>query len=316
MMAVERIERKEYPSFGKCIYCGALASDAELTDEHIVPFSLVGNAVILKGSCKKCAAETAKIEHELGRKVFWDFRAHVNARTSTKKSADKSFRSRFRSPGGRSRRKPYRSAIIRNLTAMPVWGLPGLFKGRPTDAPFQEYKAHVFYWIPPNIKETLALEDGVVAEIPFPEFRIDHHRFARAIAKIAYCQVVAQFGLATCAGSALPSMILGQNPNVPYSVGCKLEDPPPPADRNVLHVIQVATEWVRGRFFVPVVTVRLFANSGVTSWITNMRSSRWRIVSGPSERARNRSWSVMPASRIVTSNSSPFYSTAKNMRAA
>lgn len=262
MMAVERIERKEYPSFGKCIYCGALASDAELTDEHIVPFSLVGNAVILKGSCKKCAAETAKIEHELGRKVFWDFRAHVNAPTRRKKDRPTELPFTFSIAGRAKQTKTVPIGDHPYLTAMPVWGLPGLLEGRPTDAPFQEYKAHVFYWIPPNIKETLALEDGVVAEIPFPEFRIDHHRFARAIAKIAYCQVVAQFELATCAGSALPSMILGQNPNVPYSVGCKLEDPPPPADRNVLHVIQVATEWVRGRFFV-IVTVRLFANSGV-----------------------------------------------------
>jgi hypothetical protein len=35
-MAIERIERKEYPSFGECIYCGRKADEVELTDEHIV----------------------------------------------------------------------------------------------------------------------------------------------------------------------------------------------------------------------------------------------------------------------------------------
>ncbi|MFZ1093435.1 MAG: HNH endonuclease [Xanthobacteraceae bacterium] len=44
-MAIERIDRKEYPSFDVCIYCGASGDDVELTDEHIVPFSLGGNAV-------------------------------------------------------------------------------------------------------------------------------------------------------------------------------------------------------------------------------------------------------------------------------
>jgi 5-methylcytosine-specific restriction endonuclease McrA len=76
-MVTERIDRKEYPSFGECIYCGALANETKLTDEHIIPFSLGGKAVILNGSCMVCAAETAKIESELGRKAFWDFRTHI-----------------------------------------------------------------------------------------------------------------------------------------------------------------------------------------------------------------------------------------------
>jgi 5-methylcytosine-specific restriction endonuclease McrA len=83
-MAVERIERKE--SFGECIYCGATADEAELTDEHVVPFSLGGNAVVLKGSCKACAAETTRIENEVGRKVLLDFRTHANVQTRRRKN--------------------------------------------------------------------------------------------------------------------------------------------------------------------------------------------------------------------------------------
>ena len=41
-MQTERIDRKKYPSFGECIYCGSLAKDVELTDEHIIPLSLGG----------------------------------------------------------------------------------------------------------------------------------------------------------------------------------------------------------------------------------------------------------------------------------
>jgi HNH endonuclease len=261
-MAIERIDRKEYPSFGVCIYCGASGDDVELTDEHIVPYSLGGNAVILNGSCKRCASETTKIENELGRRVYWDFRTHVNAPTRRKKERPTELPFTFAIGGGPAQTKTVPVADHPYFTPMPVWGVPGLLEGRPPSAEFQEYKAHIFYWIPLNIKETLELEDSVAAEIPFPEFRIDHHRFARAITKIAYCQTVAQFGLNNFRRLVLPDLILGRYPLVPYFVGCKLDDPPPPADRNFLHTIQVGNTCVNGIALV-LVTVRLFANSGV-----------------------------------------------------
>ena len=42
----DRIDRRIYPSFGECIYCGAKAGDVKLTDEHVMPFALGGNVVI------------------------------------------------------------------------------------------------------------------------------------------------------------------------------------------------------------------------------------------------------------------------------
>ncbi len=44
-MQPEFIERKKYPSFGECIYCRKKPPDVVLNDEHIVPFSLNGNAI-------------------------------------------------------------------------------------------------------------------------------------------------------------------------------------------------------------------------------------------------------------------------------
>jgi len=88
-MDPERITQKEYPSFGECIYCGARAGDVELTDEHIVPFSLGGNATIIDGSCRRCAKETAEIEQEIGRRVLWDFRTHTGEQTRRPKERPK-----------------------------------------------------------------------------------------------------------------------------------------------------------------------------------------------------------------------------------
>jgi hypothetical protein len=261
-MPIERIDRKEYASFGQCIYCGAAADQVALTDEHIVPFSLGGNAVILEGSCKACASETTKLEDEIARKVFLEFRTHVDAPTRRKKKRAKELPFTFKSAGGEAETKTVRVADHPFFASMPVWGLPGLLDGKLPSAEFEHHKAHVFYWLPPNIREVMGLADGVVGEIPFPEFRINHQRFARGIAKIAYCQAVATLGLHNFRHLALPDLILGRYPNIPYFVGCKIEDPPQPADRSVAHVIQIGIEKVNDILLV-VGTVRLFANSGV-----------------------------------------------------
>src|ERR1700722_13971721 len=50
-----------YPPVGRCIYCGADAGEAELTDEHIVPFALGGRSVLPKSSCRRCAHITGSV---------------------------------------------------------------------------------------------------------------------------------------------------------------------------------------------------------------------------------------------------------------
>jgi hypothetical protein len=260
-MVVERIERKEYPSFGECIYCGKKASEVKLTTEHIVPFSLGGNAVILKASCEGCAEETKKLENEIGRKVLWDFRTHAKVQTRRPKERPTELSFTYAIAGGERETKTVPVADHPFFTPIPVWGLPGLILGKPPEIQFEHLKAHVFYWIPPNIKDTLGLRDGELAEIPFPEIRINHEYFARAIAKIAYCQTVAQFGLHNFRRLVLPDLILGRYPCIPYFVGCKIEGPPPPTDRSVAHVVQVGVEKINGMQLL-IVTVRLFSDSG------------------------------------------------------
>lgn len=261
-MPIELIEKKQYAGFGECIYCAKKATETELTDEHIVPFSLGGNAVIVNGSCKTCAAETSKIELELGRKVLMDFRTHANVQTRRPKDRPAQLQFMYSVAGGPIQTKTVPVGDHPYFTPLPVWGLPGLLEGKLPRREFEHYKAHVFYWLPPNIKQVLGLADGVPAEIPFPDFRFDHERCARAIAKIAYCQTVVQFGLNNFRRLALPDLILGKYPEIPYYVGCKIDDPPPPTERTVVHKIEVGTEVVYGKRLL-VTTVRLFANSGV-----------------------------------------------------
>jgi len=73
-------------------------------------------------------------------------------------------------------------------------GNAGTARRKAPTAQFEHYKAHVFYWIPPNIRATIGLSHGDIAEIPFPEFRINHEYCARAIAKIArWCSTPRKF---------------------------------------------------------------------------------------------------------------------------
>lgn len=263
MDTVEHIDRKEYPSFGECIYCGALATEVELTDEHIIPYSLGGDAVILRGSCKTCAAETARIENELGRKVYWDLRTHAKIRTRRPKERPTELPFTVSIAGSERLTKTVPIEDHPYFTPIPVWGLPGLLTGALPTTEFQHYKAHVFYWLPEHIREVLGLQSGESAEIPFPEFRINHHRFARAIAKIAYCQTVAQEGLHSFRRLVMPELILGRYSCVPHFVGCEIDDPPPPSETKTRHTIQTNKYVYRGDLCLIVARVRLFANSGV-----------------------------------------------------
>ena len=81
LMVQEYLERQKFPSPGECIYCGARGDGVELTDEHIIPFSLGGNVEILQASCKACAAVTSGLELHLGRTVLWDHRVHAKIPT-------------------------------------------------------------------------------------------------------------------------------------------------------------------------------------------------------------------------------------------
>lgn len=78
--ASERI----FQSIGRCIYCGATE---ELSDEHIIPYSLVGDYVFKKASCSACARITSREELWAARGVFGRLReAH---KFPTRKRKDK-----------------------------------------------------------------------------------------------------------------------------------------------------------------------------------------------------------------------------------
>lgn len=76
---VERI-----PSPGLCIYCRR--SDRKLTDEHVIPYALAANSIILeRACCESCQRIIQPYEQEVLRKQLGNFRAQVQAPTRTRK---------------------------------------------------------------------------------------------------------------------------------------------------------------------------------------------------------------------------------------
>jgi hypothetical protein len=80
--------RRRYPAVGRCIYCGAYSN--KLQDEHIIPFGLAGNLLVLpKASCRTCASITGKIEHYCLRETLGNFRIKIGAPTRRPKERPK-----------------------------------------------------------------------------------------------------------------------------------------------------------------------------------------------------------------------------------
>jgi hypothetical protein len=262
-MSLDLFDNQKLPGYGECIYCGVSADDAELTDEHVVPYSLGGNVEILKASCKACAAETSRCEREIAKKVFDELRLHVGAptRRPKRRPSELPFTVSIEGAPPKTLTVPIEEQPF--FTPMPVWGMPGILCGAQPSTSFPiENKAHVFSWIPPNAAHVIGLARGQKAEIPIPAFYIDHFRFARAIAKIAYCQAVIRYGLHGFRRLMTPAVILGRYPFVPYFVGSDPDaTPPPPIKGKVLHAIELETVGI-GNLRLIEGSVRLFANSG------------------------------------------------------
>ncbi len=69
---------------GYCIYC--LKTNCELSDEHVVPFSLGGDVLLPKASCSKCATITSQFELQVARKILGSYRTRTGAPTRPKTS--------------------------------------------------------------------------------------------------------------------------------------------------------------------------------------------------------------------------------------
>lgn len=241
---------------GRCIYCGADGGPNGLRDEHIIPYSLGGNTELLAASCSSCEKITSYLDGYLANATYKHVRVHsdIQSRSGHPDVLPAIVEINRRAFDLSPQQHPY-------FLHMPVWNPPGVMSGVQPSSDFGAGKVHLYWYVPPDIRETIGLRSGDFARImdrtPPPNFST----FARAIAKVAYCHAVYMLGLGGFRPLALPGIILGRYPNIPYFVGSDPRDPPPPEPRQILHLIQRTSVTYR-RWRLITVRIRLFAQSG------------------------------------------------------
>jgi hypothetical protein len=212
---------------GSCIYCGSDGRPNGLRDEHMVPYSLGGNAVLLAASCQACERITSYLDGYLANATYKHVRVHGE----------------IQSRSGHPRVLPALVSINGDERVLSL-----------------EPSKHPFF-----VLETIDLSDGDRAQIqdttPMPNIST----FARAIAKIAYCHAIYVFGLGGFRPLMLPDVILGRCPNTPFLVGSDLGHPDPPDPRLVSHLVQ-RSQFTTLRLRLITMRIRLFANTGTQDY--------------------------------------------------
>ena len=146
---------------------------------------------------------------------------------------------------------------------LPVWEPPGILRCEQPHNLFTGLSWIIFYHVPSNIRDTLGLEEGEQVHIVLPDHRVDVNQFARALAKIAYCQAVARFNIDGFRRLALPDLIFGKYSGISYFVGSTTSPlPPPPEPRGSQHRIITFDHWFNGGMRLLIARIRLFADSG------------------------------------------------------
>lgn len=243
---------------GKCIYCGSDGGADGLRNEHPIPFSLGGNAELLGASCRGCEAITSYLDGYLAHAIFGHFRPH--ATVQSRSGHPESLAAVVERADG----EKIVDLMVKDhpfFLNMPVWDFPGVLRGVLPTEDFTDAHAHVYWSIPPNIRETLGIRDGEIAKIQNATRPLNLRTFARAITKIAYCNAVMEWGLDTFRPLVTPDIILGRYPHQSHFVGSGLSKPPPPLERGIMHACEFV-DYIQGRMNLVGVRLRLFAHAG------------------------------------------------------
>jgi hypothetical protein len=257
----ENLQGHIFDPVGCCIYCGCDGGAKGLRDEHIVPYSLNGNAILPRSICAECEGITSYIDGYLSRHVYYDIRLHTDAQSRTPKGKRPKTRSATVNIDGLRQTRTYPTGEHPFTLVLPLLGVPG-FITRKTDVEFGMYKAHMFYYYPPGFEKQLSIEAERESKF-WVKGEVNLTSFARGIAKIGYCHGIAQNYIDVDPDRPIARFIRGEDLSVgPYLVGCdlsRIDDPP--SEVKVMHRVQLSyVNPETDRYLVS--SVRLFSNTG------------------------------------------------------
>lgn len=254
MKIVAVIPEKYKPkSIGKCIYCGSVEN---LTDEHIVPYSLGGPWQLLNASCVNCARITTKLEREVSRNFFDLVRTKLGLPTYHPENRPNAFDFLVKIKD-KEEIVNFPISDCPALFIMPILERPGYIADSPqrkgiliVGQSLHGYGLNEF------------IEVNKIKNITFSRnFGLS---FARTLAKIAYGMVVHKYGLVSIKENYVIQCILGKKDDCGQWVGCENPDKSPKLlpKSEYLHTIEVIEEnnIVGAR-------IRLFANFRTPEYI-------------------------------------------------
>jgi hypothetical protein len=242
---------------GVCIYCG-WDGDGNLRSEHTVPYSLGGNTELLGASCSDCESVTSYLDGYLANAIFGHLRVHINLQSRSGHPETL--------PALVERAEGQRAVDLATpdhpfFLNMPIWRPPGVMLGKLVSEDFGPPGRFTYWYVPPNLRDTIGLRDGDMARVIDTSRPHNLPTFARALAKIAYCNAVMRYGLDGFRPLVLPEIILGRHPNIAYFVGSDPTKPGPPYARARQHGIVLGDLRYKNLKLLTA-AVRLFADSG------------------------------------------------------
>jgi hypothetical protein len=243
---------------GQCIYCRT--TEPPLSNEHTVPLGFNGDCVLLKASCKACAAITSNFEKIVLRDTLFAARAAVGARTRRPKDRDQT-RTMHVIKDGKEQAIEAHWKEHWKVIPLPVFEPPAFLDRR-------NYKGGVeanrmdFGWIGEGPQEIAKLHnaDDVLFKMSKP-INVAY-AFAKLLAKIAYGNVVLNFGLSGIKEAFVVPAILGESDDIGRWVGCDGKRIMPSDRYNLWHTI---IEVVEGLYLA---RIKLFTKAnGTDTWL-------------------------------------------------
>ena len=142
---------------------------------------------------------------------------------------------------------------------LPTWGPPGILAGGHPRNDFSRCQMHHYTGFPYSSKAALGFSPDEKLKVIL-KGDINLNTFARAIARIGYCQAVAWIGLDGFNTWITPKLILWKYRFISHFVGSEIKLPAPP-NSGSLHKLEGDPIYV-GKMLLFMVSIRLFANGG------------------------------------------------------